>query len=78
MSNELESIRDSYQILHQFYSDDDQRKAYVIKDEKGFQVTCYKLNQAGVMICDRIIDVSDRSQYYAEDTAENWVTYVIK
>jgi hypothetical protein len=74
----IKGIRESYDIVSEYYSDDDQRKAYVIEDQRGFEVTCWTLNDHGTMLCDRVIKLPTHSLFYAQDTAENWVTYVIK
>ena len=59
--------------LTTFFSEDGRREAHVVRAESGLHVEVYEL-EALV----RIIDVSNHSEYYAEDTAENWVTYIIK
>jgi hypothetical protein len=80
MNSAVKDIRDSYDIVCEYYSDDGQRKACVIKNDgqQGFEVTCWKLNDNNTMICDRVIKLPTHSLYYAQDTAENWVIYVIK
>ena len=59
--------------LTTFFSDDNKREACVVRAESGLQVEVYELDALV-----RIIDVSNHSEYYAEDVAENWVTYVIR
>ena len=52
----------------------EQRRAEIVQDDNGgYLVDCYA---DGVF--KRTIDVSDHALRYAEDTAENWVTGIIK
>ncbi len=59
--------------LTTFYSDDGKREASVVRADSGLHVEVYELDALV-----RIIDVSTHSENYAEDAAENWVTYVIR
>jgi len=79
MNSVTESIKDSFSILSEYYSDDGERKAYLIDDQVSNQRTvhCYCDSKSG-MLLDRIIDVTGHSVCYGEDAAENWVTYVIR
>jgi hypothetical protein len=78
MDNGIYSTGDSSQIVQEFFGDDGQRKAYIIKDDQGFKVSCYELNEDKVMTMNRLINLPTKSLYYAQDTAENWVTYIIR
>lgn len=49
------------------------RRAVIIQDSDGYAVQCY----VGESLV-KTIDVSNYSLRYAEDTAENWVTSIIK
>ena len=62
-------------LLHQFYGTDkySNRKAVVFKDDIGFLVY---LIQDSAIIEERTI--SEHSEQYAEDCAENWVLGVIQ
>lgn len=63
--------------LTTFFSQDGQREAHVVRAESGLHVEAYEFTSHEMALV-RIIDVSTHSEYYAEDTAENWVTYVIR
>ena len=75
----MDSVTDSFSILSEYYSDDGERKAYLIDDQASgkLQVNCFVKTESG-MLLDRVLDVSGHSVCYGEDAAENWVTYVIR
>ena len=54
-------------------SDHSDRSAIIFKDEARLKVECYVQQYPA-----KLIDVSEHSMRYAEDTAENWVTGIIK
>jgi len=74
------SVTDSFSILSEYYSDDGERKAYLIDDSSSNMliVNCFSKNDGGQFALDRTIDVTGHSVCYGEDAAENWVTYVIR
>ena len=76
--DDLKNLKRSFKTLSEFYSEDDQRKAYVLKDDKGVAVSFCEKDEHGRMRYRRQVDTSNHSLRYAEDAAENWVTYVIR
>jgi hypothetical protein len=66
--------------ISRYYSDDGLREAVIVKnsDDGKYNVLCYSKDVNSSMKFDRVIDVTDHSFRYAEDTAENWVSYIIR
>lgn len=48
------------------------RSAHIYEDSDGLKVECYVQGHPV-----KLIDVGAHSLYYAEDTAENWVTGIL-
>lgn len=60
-------------LLSEFMSDDFIRTAEIISTERGFLVNLLENNKLV-----RTVDVTDHSESYAEDVAENWTTGIIE
>lgn len=65
-------------ILTTFFSNDGMREAQIVKQENKLWVDMFERNKQEKLCHIHKVDVSTHSMYYAEDTAENWVLYVIK
>jgi hypothetical protein len=65
-------------ILTRMYSDDGLREAHVIRVGKQLLVDMFQRNKQEKLESVRCVDVTGHSEHYAEDAAENWVTYVIR
>ena len=65
-------------IVTRMFSEDGMREAHVIRDGKQLLVDMFKRNDQEKLELIHKVDVSEHSEYYAEDAAENWVTYVIR
>ena len=68
----------STKILTTMFSEDGKREAQVFRNEGGLFVNMFQRNHQEKLELIHKVDVSDHSEYYAEDAAENWVTYVIR
>ena len=64
--------------MRTFCSKDGKREAHVVMHATGLWVDLFERNEQEKLEQRHKIDVSDHSIHYAEDTAENWVTYVIR
>jgi len=58
--------------LSRYFSADGRRESVVVKTEKGFMVELYERKKYI-----RTVDVTDHSEQYAENTAENWALGVL-
>jgi len=58
--------------LSRYFSADGRREGVVVKSEKGFMVELYE-NKKYI----KTVDVTNHSEQYAEDTAENWTLGVL-
>lgn len=56
-------------VVSEFYSDNVDREAHVIKTPEGFFVRTFDTTTGE----SRLIDLRQKTQRYAEDTAENFV-----
>ena len=65
-------------ILTRMYSDDGKREAHVVRHTTGLWVDMFERNDQEKLVQVHKVDVTEHSEYYAEDAAENWVTYVIR
>lgn len=65
-------------ILTRMYSDDGKREAHVVRHTTGLWVDMFERNDQEKLVQIHKVDVTERSEYYAEDAAENWVTYIIR
>ena len=65
-------------ILKTFCSVDGKRKAQIIRYTTGVWIDMFERNDQNELEQLHKVNVSDHSEYYAEDAAENWVTYVIR
>jgi hypothetical protein len=60
------------------FSEDGMREAHVIKVGKQLMVDMFERNEQEKLESVRCVDVTGHHVNYAEDAAENWVTYVIR
>ena len=60
-------------MISEFNSNSTNRSASIVGGNNSLVVNCYE-KDAFI----RAIDVSDHSIYYAEDTAENWISGIIE
>jgi hypothetical protein len=60
------------------FSEDGQREAQVFRNEESLFVNMFQRNDQEKLEFVRRVDVTGHSVNYAEDAAENWVTYVIR
>jgi hypothetical protein len=65
-------------VLTTMFSEDGKREAQVFSNESGLFVNMFQRNEQEKLELIHKLDVSDHSEYYAEDAAENWVTYIIR
>jgi len=65
-------------VLTTMFSDDGKREARVFRDDSGLFVNMFQRNDQEKLELIHKVDVSTHSENYAEDAAENWVTYVIR
>ena len=65
-------------ILTRMYSDDGLREAHVVRHTTGLWVDMFERNDQEKLVQVHKVDVTEHSENYAEDAAENWVTYVIR
>ena len=65
-------------IVTRMFSEDGMREAHVIRVGKQLLVDMFERNEQEKLESVRVVDVTGHSEYYAEDAAENWVTYVIR
>lgn len=65
-------------ILKTFYSVDGKRKAQIIQYTTGVWIDMFEQNDQNELEQLHKVDVSNYSNWYAEDAAENWVTYIIR
>jgi hypothetical protein len=65
-------------VLTTMFSEDGKREAQVFINEGGLFVNMFQRNEQEKLELIHKLDVSDHSEYYAEDAAENWVTYIIR
>lgn len=59
-------------IVSNYWSDNGKREARLFKTEKGFSVELYEKSR---LI--RTVELYDKSEVYAENTAENWTLGVL-
>ena len=65
-------------ILTRMYSDDGMREAHVVRHTTGLWVDMFERNDQEKLVQVHKVDVTEHSECYAEDAAENWVSYVIR
>jgi hypothetical protein len=65
-------------VITTMFSDDGKREAQVFRNEGGLFVNMFQRNGQEKLELIHKVDVSEHNEYYAEDAAENWVTYVIR
>ena len=65
-------------ILTRMYSEDGKREAHVVRHTTGLWVDMFERNDQEKLVQVHKVDVTEHSEHYAEDAAENWVTYVIR
>lgn len=65
-------------IVTRMFSEDGMREAHVIRVDKQLLVDMFERNKQEKLESVRVVDVTGHSECYAEDAAENWVTYVIR
>jgi hypothetical protein len=66
------------EIVTTMFSEDGQREAQVFRNEESLFVNMFQRNDQEKLEFVRRVDVTGHSVNYAEDAAENWVTYVIR
>ena len=62
-------------LLSEYMSDDGSRQAHVVKTPKGFVVNLYETENGSQQYV-RTVDVTEHSESYAEDCAENYVQFI--
>ena len=65
-------------ILTKLYSDDGMREAHVVRYTTGLWVDMFELNEEKELVQRHKVSMEGHHENYAEDAAENWVTYVIR
>jgi hypothetical protein len=60
------------------FSEDGKREACVVREGNKLLVDMFERNDQEKLEHKHQVDVSNHSEHYAEDAAENWVTYVIR
>lgn len=65
-------------ILTRMYSKDGKREAHVVRHTTGLWVDMFERNDQEKLVQVHKASMEGHSEYYAEDTAENWVTYIIR
>tara|TARA_R100000951_G_scaffold80805_2_gene68584 strand:+ start:174 stop:401 length:228 start_codon:yes stop_codon:yes gene_type:complete len=66
------------EIVTTMFSEDGQREAQVFSNGESLFVNMFQRNEQEKLEFVHRVDVTGHSVNYAEDTAENWVTYVIR
>ena len=66
------------QVLTRMFSDDGMREAHVVQHTTGLWVDMFERNDQEKLVQVHKVSMEGHSEYYAEDAAENWVTYVIR
>ena len=65
-------------ILTRMFSDDGLREAHVVQYTTGLWVDMFERNDQEKLEQRHKVSMEGHSEHYAEDAAENWVTYVIR
>jgi hypothetical protein len=65
-------------IVTTMFSDDGRREAHVVREKDVLSVDMFERDKQERLKLIHTVDVTGHSEYYAEDTAENWVIYVIR
>ena len=66
------------EVITTMFSEDGQREAHVFRNDDGLFVNMFQRNDQEKLEHIHKVNVSGHSENYAEDAAENWVTYVIR
>jgi len=66
------------EIVTTMFSEDGQREAHVFRNDESLFVNMFQRNEQEKLEFVHRVDVTGHSVNYAEDAAENWVTYVIR
>ncbi len=66
------------QVLTKMFSEDGLREAHVVNHTTGMWVDMYELDKHEELVLRHKVSMEGHNVNYAEDAAEDWVTYVIR